>query len=107
MIIGLSSEVSGPAQPPIPLVVDDLDGLRIEQSIDVLADYIASGYTVIKADTLDEAVELAKGCPILQAGCQVSVFETFTAMQAEPHFRNGPSFLGLFGFLGRRSSAGG
>ena len=38
---------------------------------------MASGYTVIKADTLDEAVELAKGCPILQAGRLITAFETF------------------------------
>ncbi len=47
---------------------------------DVPADYMAIGYAVIKAGSLDEAVELAKGCPILHAGGQVSVFETFEAM---------------------------
>jgi len=31
------------------------------------------GYTMIKADSLDEAVELAKGCPILAVGGNVEV----------------------------------
>jgi hypothetical protein len=47
---------------------------------DVPGDYMASGYSIIKAETLDEAVELAKGCPIARAGGQISVFETFKAM---------------------------
>jgi hypothetical protein len=33
------------------------------------------GYTVVKADSLDEAVELAKGCPILTVGGNVEVRE--------------------------------
>lgn len=37
----------------------------------------AAGYTVISAESLDEAVEKAKGCPHLQSGGQVSVYETF------------------------------
>jgi hypothetical protein len=41
---------------------------------------MASGYSIIKADTLDEAIVMAKGCPMLQGGGQISVFETFPAM---------------------------
>jgi hypothetical protein len=41
---------------------------------------MASGYSVIKADSLDAAVALAKGCPVLQGGAQISVFETFNVM---------------------------
>jgi hypothetical protein len=40
----------------------------------------ATGYTIIKADSLDEAVAKAKGCPILQGGGQISVYETFNVM---------------------------
>jgi hypothetical protein len=40
----------------------------------------ASGYTIINADSLDAAVDASKGCPILQAGGQVSVYETFNIM---------------------------
>ena len=39
-----------------------------------------SGYSIIKADSLNAAVEMAKGCPVLQGGAKVSVFETFNAM---------------------------
>ena len=41
---------------------------------------MASGYSIIKADSLDAAVEMAKGCPILQSGGQISVYETFQVM---------------------------
>ena len=41
---------------------------------------MASGYSVIKADSLDEAVAKAKGCPVLQGGAQIVVLETFNVM---------------------------
>ena len=41
---------------------------------------MASGYSVIKADSLDEAVAKAKGCPVLQGGAKVVVLETFNVM---------------------------
>jgi hypothetical protein len=41
---------------------------------------MASGYSIITADSLDAAVELAKSCPILQAGGQISLYETFNVM---------------------------
>lgn len=47
---------------------------------DTPAEYLASGYSIIKAESLDEATELAKGCPILQAGGLITVFETFEVM---------------------------
>jgi YCII-related domain. len=39
-----------------------------------------SGYSIIKADSLDAAVEIAKGCPVLQGGASLQVVETFDAM---------------------------
>lgn len=39
-----------------------------------------SGYSIIKADSLDEAVALAKGCPVLGGGAEIQVVETFEAM---------------------------
>ncbi len=36
----------------------------------------ASGYSVIRADSLNKALDLAKGCPILHDGGDVSVYET-------------------------------
>ncbi len=41
---------------------------------------MASGYSIIEADSLDTAVKLAKGCPVLQGGAKISVFETFHVM---------------------------
>jgi hypothetical protein len=40
----------------------------------------ASGYSVIEADSLDEAAGLAKGCPVLQGGASISIYETFEVM---------------------------
>jgi hypothetical protein len=39
-----------------------------------------TGYTIIRADSLDAAVELSRGCPVLAAGQAVVVSETFPAM---------------------------
>jgi hypothetical protein len=39
-----------------------------------------SGYSILKADSMDAAVEMAKGCPVLQGGAKVMVYETFQAM---------------------------
>ena len=43
---------------------------------------MASGYSIIKADSLDSAVAIAKNCPVLKSGASISVFETFDAMGA-------------------------
>jgi hypothetical protein len=40
----------------------------------------ASGYSVIKADSMDKAVEMAKDCPVTMGGASISVFETFSVM---------------------------
>jgi hypothetical protein len=40
----------------------------------------ASGYSIVKADSLDAATAIAKGCPVLQSGATLSVFETFQVM---------------------------
>jgi hypothetical protein len=40
----------------------------------------ATGYSLIEADSLDAAVELAKGCPVLQGGSTIEVAETFNVM---------------------------
>jgi hypothetical protein len=39
-----------------------------------------TGYSIIKADDLDSAVALAKGCPVLAGGAAVVVSETFPVM---------------------------
>jgi hypothetical protein len=40
----------------------------------------ASGYSVIEADSLDQAAKFAETCPVLLGGAQVMVFETFDVM---------------------------
>ena len=40
----------------------------------------ASGYSIISADSWDAAVEMAKDCPVLQGGAQITVYETFAVM---------------------------
>lgn len=34
-----------------------------------------TGYTIVAADSLDAAATLAKGCPVLEAGGSVEVYE--------------------------------
>ena len=38
------------------------------------------GYSIISADSLDAAIALAKGCPVLSSGATIEVCETFEAM---------------------------
>ena len=40
----------------------------------------ASGYSVIEADSLDQAAKFAETCPVLLGGAQLMVFETFDVM---------------------------
>ena len=39
-----------------------------------------TGYSIIKADDMDAAVNLAKGCPVFVGGATVDVVETFAVM---------------------------
>ena len=39
-----------------------------------------SGYSIIRADSIDAAVTLSKGCPVLAGGAMIEVVETFNAM---------------------------
>lgn len=41
---------------------------------------MATGYSIIKADSLTDAVEVAKGCPVLEGGAKITVYETFQVM---------------------------
>ena len=40
----------------------------------------ASGYSILEAPSLDQATQLAKGCPILRGGGEIAVYETFNEM---------------------------
>jgi hypothetical protein len=39
-----------------------------------------TGYSILKADSLNAATELAKGCPVLNSGGKVTVYEITPAM---------------------------
>ena len=43
-------------------------------------DCMSTGYSIIQADSLEEAVAMASICPILKDGAKVSVYETFDAL---------------------------
>jgi hypothetical protein len=47
---------------------------------DVPSGSAASGYSILQADSLDSAATLAKGCPVLQGGGEIDVFEVFPTM---------------------------
>jgi hypothetical protein len=40
----------------------------------------ATGYSIIEAPSLAKATTMARGCPILRSGGEISVYETFNAM---------------------------
>ena len=40
----------------------------------------ASGYSIIEAPNLAAATKLAKSCPVIKSGAQISVYETFNVM---------------------------
>jgi hypothetical protein len=40
----------------------------------------ATGYSIIKADSISSAVGLAKGCPVLESGAKITVYEVHPAM---------------------------
>jgi len=37
-----------------------------------------TGYSIVSADSLDSAVELAKGCPVIEVGGAVDVYEAIS-----------------------------
>lgn len=41
---------------------------------------MTTGYTILSAESLDDAVKMAKKCPVLEGGAEISVFETFDVM---------------------------
>jgi hypothetical protein len=47
---------------------------------DVPAGGMASGYSIIQAESLAAAVKMAQSCPVLLGKAAISVFETFEVM---------------------------
>lgn len=54
------------------------NGMVVEKSgVSAIAKHPATGYTIVKAENMDEAAEMAKGCPVLeQTNGAVRVYET-------------------------------
>lgn len=71
---GLGSAVVDPGNPTTHAKAISPDGSVMD------ATSAPTGYSIIKADSLDHAVELSKGCPVLAIGQVVLVTETFEAM---------------------------
>lgn len=71
----LGSAVVDPGNPFTPAAKKVTSGPAVTD-----APATASGYSVIEADSLDQAAKLAGGCPVLQGGADITVFETFEAM---------------------------
>jgi hypothetical protein len=50
--------------------------IRADGSVrDGAAGILPNGYTILQAGSLDEAVEMAKGCPVLAGGSDITVLE--------------------------------
>ena len=41
---------------------------------------MATGYTILEADSIEKVTSMAKGCPVLQSGASISILETFEVM---------------------------
>ena len=55
-------------------------GVATEGTVSEGAPSGLTGYTIVKAESLGEATEMAKGCPILTDGGSVEVYETYQVM---------------------------
>ena len=69
---GLGEAVVSPGNPFGPSASVGTDG-----SVSDSAPSGLTGYTVLAADSLSAATEMAKGCPQLASGGTVEVYETF------------------------------
>lgn len=74
---GLGEAVVDPGNPFTPMAKSVSSDGKVH---DGPAGTMASGYTIIKAGSLDAAALLARGCPVLQGGAQITVYETFNVM---------------------------
>mgnify|MGYP000033794711 CR=1 FL=1 len=66
----LADKVVSPANP-----FKDTHTISSDGSVKPVSSTHMSGYTVIQADTMEQALELAKGCPFLEVGGTLEVSE--------------------------------
>jgi hypothetical protein len=74
---GLGEAVVDPGNPFTPMAKSVSSDGKVH---DGPAGSMASGYTIIKAGSLDAAAAMARGCPVLAGGAQITVYETFPVM---------------------------
>ena len=73
----LGSAVVDPGNPFTPMAKTIASNGAVR---DGAAGGMATGYTILQAGSLDAAVKMAQGCPVLMGGAEISVFETFDVM---------------------------
>jgi len=54
--------------------------IAVDGAVTTLNGGAPTGYSIIKADDIDSAVALAKGCPVLAGGASLQVVETLDKM---------------------------
>ena len=74
---GLGSAVVDPGNPFSPMAKKVASNGTVSNGSPAA---MASGYTILEAESLDKAARMAQGCPVLQSGGEISVFETFNVM---------------------------
>ena len=74
---GLGGAVVDPGNPTSPVAKSIDSNGKVS---DVPVGTMVTGYTILKADSLDGAVAMARGCPVLKSNGQISVFETLDVM---------------------------
>lgn len=67
---GLGSKAISPANPLKDTQTIQPDGTVVGGSTSTM-----SGYTIIEADSIDEAIEIAQSCPFLEVGGSLEVSE--------------------------------
>lgn len=73
----LGSAVVDPGNPFGPVAKSVLPGGIVKEGP---VGVMATGYTVLQANSLDEAIKMAKGCPVLIGKSSITVYETFNIM---------------------------
>jgi hypothetical protein len=73
----LGTAVVDPGNPFTPVAKTIASGGKVR---DGATGGMATGYTIIQAESIDEAVSMAQSCPVLKGGADISVFETFEVM---------------------------
>ena len=67
----LGAAVVDPGNPLMPTASIASDGTVSDGPVGVMT----NGYIIVKADSRDAAVGMAKSCPVLQGGSQITVYE--------------------------------